>query len=409
MNRPASSPAASPDPADSWSADGAALLLAMAVLIVHASLFPFDYNSGLHAQGAVAHLLGTWTDWDRPRDLTANILLYGPLGFLAVYAQPQHRRVAARVTAAALLGVGMAMCVELTQFHEPVRVSTLGDVYADAIGATLGGTAAAMFGRRVRWLLGQDFRAHRDAALLLACFLGYRLYPYVPTESLGKFRATLVGLLHAPRLSPGDMIGAAIAWLLVAAALDALYGRRRWWLLFPLFVLLEFGGHVVVVWSVLQWTDIAGALLAGVAWAALPSGRGRDILVAVLFAGLLVAWQPDHDPAGVARYVLSWLRFGGTPWTILYFPPPIFWQRLFLYGGLIWTLRRCGLSLRHATAATCVLLAATGLALVHRPAEGFGLAELGLVLTIGGTFALLHCAARHAGPAGEPAPSSTRR
>ena len=380
---------------EGWSAGYGLVLLAVAGLIVYGSLFPFHFARPISGR-AVLHLLHSWTVWDRPGDLTANILLYLPLGFCAVQTLPPRIGVVPRILLAALLGAGMATCVELIQFHEPARFSSMGDVYANALGAALGGGIAAATGRRISWPLLPEIRARPDAALLVVLFLADRLYPYVPTESLVKYQQTLSGLLARPHVAPGAMLQLAICWLLIAAAIEAMYGRRRWYVLFPLLAVLELGSHILVLRAALQWTDVAAAALGAVLWLALPqAGRSRSALPAALFAGLFVGLQLRHPVfASAPPPGLAWLPFAGLPWSAPHLLVPALCGLAFLCGGLIWALIRCGAPIWTAIAATCALLIATGLVQVVRVGQAFSLTGIVVALAIGGVFALLRCAAK---------------
>jgi len=385
-------------PDGGWSPGHAIALLVVAALIIYASLFPFDFSRAQNSSGAVAHLLHSWADWDEPRDLVANLLLYMPLGFCAVRALPPRLASARRIPLAALLGAALAACAELVQFHEPYRVSTMGDVYADALGAAFGGIAAVAWGRRA-WPLATEAGRSPAAELLLTLFLGYRLYPYVPTESLGKYWHAMSALLFAPRLAPGGLIHLGIAWLLVAAAIEAMYGRRRWLWLFPLFALMEFAGHVLVIWQALQWTDIAAAALAAAAWLALPqSWRDKPVLLAVLLAGLLGVLQLQHAWAAVALHPVAGRPLHTRLLTELHRVVPGLCERAFLYGGLIWALCRCGVGLWTGIGATCGLLVAASLVRVVLWGAPFDFIGLAAVLAVGGVFGLLSCAGGKAQP-----------
>ena len=149
------------------------VLLVVVVFILYGSLFPFDYRERFYPGGPVAYLLSTWSDWDRRGDLLSNILLYMPFGFFATAAMPARMSGPLRAVLATIAGSLMATCIEVTQFHDATRVTSMGDVYANAIGSAVGGAAAASIAGAMRWPFVAELAAHPTASLLLVMFFGY--------------------------------------------------------------------------------------------------------------------------------------------------------------------------------------------------------------------------------------------
>src|SRR5208283_6138287 len=182
--------------------------------------------------------LSTRQDWDRGGDLLSNILLYIPFGFFSVCAFGRWA-VLPVVLAAAALATG----VELAQFHDQGRVTSMGDVYADTIGGGVGAVVAIVVGTGVRWPLLRELRDEPPAALVLLMWFGYRLYPYVPVSSVHKYTRAFAPLVAGSAVSPIDLARFVIAWTCIGAILDALYGARRVLILLPLLIAAEFVGR----------------------------------------------------------------------------------------------------------------------------------------------------------------------
>jgi hypothetical protein len=140
------------------TADCAIVLLLVTTVILFGSLFPFEYYEGSFPGGPLAYLLSTWREWDHGGDLLANILLYLPFGFLTVWALPRRLSAAVRALIATLAGTALAGGMETAQFFDVGRVTSLGDVYANGIGAGIGAVAAALW-----WPLAGKFAGDRSA------------------------------------------------------------------------------------------------------------------------------------------------------------------------------------------------------------------------------------------------------
>ena len=146
------------------TADCAIVLLLITTVILFGSLFPFEYYERSYPGGPLAYLLSTWREWNNRGDLLANILLYLPFGFLIPCALPRRLSGAARALIATLAGTALAGGMETAQFYDVGRVTSMGDVYANGIGAGIGAVAAALVGAARRWPLVGKLAADRGAA-----------------------------------------------------------------------------------------------------------------------------------------------------------------------------------------------------------------------------------------------------
>jgi VanZ family protein len=367
-----------------------AFVLACVVLIIlYGSLYPFTYRERTYPGGPVAYLLSTWQDWDHRGDLLSNILLYLPLGFFSVQALPSRLRGPAGVVLAIASGILLSAGVEITQFYDEDRITSMGDVYANTIGSAAGAVIAAIIGGRPRWPLIGELAACPRETMLLALWAGYRLYPYVPTIDLHKYWHTVRPLVDAPSLPPGDFAASTISWLFVASILHALYGPRRWLLLFPLLAGIEFAARILIVSTELKLADIAGAAAAFGIWLVLDGLPGRFAIVAVALATVIVAarlapftFEPVGRPFG-------WIPFRSLMQGSIGVAIQAFCEKFYLYGGLIWLLHRAGARLGTAIAATAALLLATSYAETHIPERSAEITDAVMALMIGGVFVLM--------------------
>jgi VanZ family protein len=373
----------------------AIVLLLVTVFIVYGSLFPFEYRQRTAPGGSLAYLLSTWRSWDRRGDLLANILLYLPFGFFGACALPSRMAALLRALLVTIAGTILACSVEIIQFHDVGRVTSMGDVYADAIGSGMGGLAAALIGRSVRWPLVRDLVADRAAALLLVMFFGYRLYPYVPVIDLHKYWHAVRSILEVQSLSADELTRYLITWLFIAVIVQSLYGFRRFLLLFPLLCGCEFLGRMVIVDQTLKPTDIIAAILAFLLWVVVARRiSGRSAMMAIAFAGMIAAQRLQPFQFSGPTHSFGWVPFGSFLRGSIGVAVQAFCEKFYEYGGLIWLLGRAGMALPIGTALTATLLLVTSYAECWLPGRSAEVTDAVMALVIGAAFGLL----RHPDP-----------
>lgn len=160
------------------------LLMAWAVLIVYASLYPFEGWRVPTGPSALSLLSLPWPTWRDRFDEAANLLGYAPFGALACVLLLRQglarlHAVALAVALAALVSYG----VELAQTLLPVRVPSLKDSAFNVLGAAAGASAVAvLYGTE----LTDRLHAHRqrwfggEAAVGLGLLLLWPLALLVP-------------------------------------------------------------------------------------------------------------------------------------------------------------------------------------------------------------------------------------
>jgi hypothetical protein len=134
---------------------------------------------------------------------------------------------------------------------------------------------------------------------------------------------------------------------------------------------------------------VAAALL----WSGLLSRvHARAKIAAVLFVALVVllAVAPFHF-SSIPR-AFEWVPFRG----FLVAPPStairVFFEKAFLYGGLIWLLARAGLSIGAATASGAILVFALRLLQVYLPARSAEITDTLLLLMLAAMMKLISLA-----------------
>lgn len=168
------------------------LALVYALLIVFASLFPFE---GWRAQGIepqvflFARLPPPYWTWF---DVNTNIAGYGPLGFLLTLALMRTGWPRAAVPAAALAGALLSLCMEFLQIYLPRRVPSNLDLLLNAAGTLLGALLALLLerlGALSRWSAFRNRWVGHDGTgvlALLALWPFALLFPAAVPFGLGQ-------------------------------------------------------------------------------------------------------------------------------------------------------------------------------------------------------------------------------
>ena len=226
-------------------------------------------------------LAATYGVRDSRADILANILLYLPFGFFAM--QSLRRRTAIwQVAAVTFAGMVLSTAMELLQFYVPGRDSSLADIGSNTLGSLLGAGAGVLLSGRLGLSALQPVRRHLSSALIVICWLGYRLFPYVPDTDLHKYWHAVRPLLVAPVLEPLSLYRHTVIWLVLALALDELCDGIWKRIAFPLLVPLLLGSRILIVDIVLSPAEVLGAVIALICWfgflARLPVRQCVDLL-----------------------------------------------------------------------------------------------------------------------------------
>ena len=347
-------------------------------VIVHGSLWPYDFRIPPGPGGPLDALLHSWPGHPSRTDIIANVLLYIPLGLFA--ASAGRGPAVVRFCLVTLAGALLSVTMELIQFYDPGRFTSLSDVITNTTGTALGAAAALMLGRsRLPGL--QRIAAEPVPALLLAAMLGYRLAPWVPSANLHKYWTAIQPLLSGPLPPPDQVFRYFALWLTASELLAALSSPHAAVFLAPMLVLFVLIGKVLVVGSVLTRPELAGAALAvGVAWPILASlRRHTPIVAAVLLASVVLqrlapfTFLPEPRPFG-------WLPFRAFLSGSALVNIASMLEKLFLYGSLLWLLARAGMRQWAAAALVAAILFATSFAERWLPGRSAEITDMVMVL-----------------------------
>jgi VanZ family protein len=364
-------------------------LIAAAIIvavILYGSLYPFTFYQPEGGVGPLKHLLQSWAETPGRGDFVANIFLYLPLGFFGSLAVAGSGRSLRRILLVTLAGGLLSTAMELVQYYIAGRVSAADDVYANLIGTVLGAIAGNFAGRDFLWLPFRDIAANRVPCLLLVLWLAYRLYPYVPTIDLHKYWDALKPVVFHPRPTGYDLFRYAAIWLTVGSLIESIGGRRRGWLLFPLFIAAVLSAKVVIIGKTLSAAEIGAAAIALAVWLLLAisvSARIRATATALLFSAYIVAERLEPFQFSAYGRAFGWIPFHSFLYGSVEVNITSFLEKAFLYGALIWLLEKSGLRSGVSTILVAVMLFAASWAETYLPGRSAEITDALMALLIG--------------------------
>lgn len=381
----------------------------MAAVILYGSFYPFDFRIPPAGIGPVATFIASIGDRPGRGDFIANILLYLPFGFFFVQSCTPNRR-RALLPVAVLCGAAMSLSVELTQYYDAGRVTAFSDFYTNCLGTLLGGLAALVVGAKFSIPFLGEVNAQPIPTLLIIAWLGYRMYPYVPTIDLHKYWNALKPIVLTPSLTGYDLFRQTSIWLTLFALIEAIIGRRRSAWLAPLFAIAVLFTKILIVSTVLRLAEPVGAALAAIIWLIvlmLPS-RWQAGMAALLLCIYVVALRLEPFDFQAVPRDFDWIPFNGLMHGSLQVDALAFLEKFFLYGSLIYLL---GTALNWRLLSTLIvvlLLFGTSMAETYLPQRSAEITDAIMALMIALIFALLPTGQAPA-PATSPGPRLSAR
>jgi VanZ family protein len=339
------------------------LAVAIALLIVWGSLYPFEFQwptpelLAYKLAHAGSHFLSH-------ADLMANFLLYMPLGLACLLAL-QGASAGRRILRATLAGSALSLSMELAQLATLHRVTSLYDWLLNSAGACVGACGMALYlklGER-RPLPG--LVAARPALVplwLLIVWFAAQFAPFGPALSWStvlsdwhasgmSWTAGLQGITRAPPglsavLSGLPALNAALPALSVAFASSWVLAECARHILRPALALPGLAALITIT--------LLGRLLLGLrplgleelgAWCAALfcvvltarwGSRSRAALTAVACVAALILQGLWPFAPGATINEFHWIPFSGSLLASRDYQPLL--DKLFLYGALLWSL-----------------------------------------------------------------------
>ena len=365
------------------------LLLLLAILVTYGSLYPFGFRAD---DASWPHFLEFITDWSirtSRGDFIANILLFGPIGFVGLLASrlDGERRVPLRLTMT--LALLLAFALQVAQLWIPGRSPEVGDALINTLGLAFGIGAARVI---LRLNLSTASRNHSNTLvvplLLALLWVGYLWFPLVPTLDLQNVKNGLKPLLIAPAIDPTRvLINAAgwIAWLLILTrsrlpglgALATCMAAAFVVAMQPLFVNNSISGNNVVGLA------IALMLLPALRHRAAIAGVAVLLMVAVLASGLypyrFSPWTNSFEWLPFVGFLRGSME--GNVASLLY--------KCYFYGSILYLIHMIGGTWRTSAVTLAIWLALIEALQIHVIGRTAELTDPLLALILGYAFSRL--------------------
>ena len=329
--------------------------MAVIAVILYGTLFPFTFHARPDLDSAFSVLADTVHATPHRVDVLANILLFLPLGFFWIHAM--RRPGLAAVALVTVFGGVFSTCIELAQLYDQGRVSSVWDICANVAGTLAGAGLGALFRGRLPIPVVTNLRRHPYIAFLLASWLGYRLFPYVPTVDLHQYWHAVRPLVVHPHIPWVDLLRHTTIWLVLALLLDDLLELResRWVLV--VFVPLLLGVRITIYDTRLSPAEAVGGVIACLVWTTLLYRLPiRFLAVAGLFFLVVVlsALEPFQFTAATRGF--GWIPFRRHLQGSVAVNVQSFLEKAFRYGSLIWLPVRAGYSLRSTVLSSTTMV-----------------------------------------------------
>jgi len=368
-----------PDP---WIYRFAALTI-IVVGVAYGSLYPFHFRDpgGL---GPLQAVLRTWNVAPGRGDLLANIVLYLPIGFFCVRLFPSSLSEPLRFALTTLFGTSLSVGVELAQYFDPGRVPSAGDVYTNAGGTALGAVAGLVFAYDIRLSLVRDIRSRPFPALLIASWLGYRLYPYVPTINLHKYVDVFRALVLNPQLGRYECFRYTVMWLTIAALLETMAKQRRSRRLLPLFAVAVVSAKIVIISQELNANELVGITAGFAIWLMIIGQpfKVRAFLIVLPLLAYITLWRLEPFQFDSVARPFGWLPFYSLLNGSLEVNTESYLEKVFYYGSTIWFMGEAGLPILAAGVVTGGVLFATSIAEIYLPMRSAEVTDAVIALVV---------------------------
>lgn len=310
------------------------LWLAFIAVATFGSLYPFDFDIAGPEGGTLDALMDSACAPLSRGDVVGNFVLFLPIGLTGMLA------LNGRFARTLAVSLGLALVLQLFQLYLPSRDASLLDVIWNGGGATAGASLAAFVKRESTPFAAQLGGASYVPLALIACWLAYRLVPFVPSLDFQLIKDSLKPLAYGT-LDPVGCVRDAAGWVVIAYLLRLALNGGRLDKPLPLLMTAIFGLEVLIVSNAVDRADVLGAFMAIVLWFGLLRRLRRpEGPVILLLAGTLAlsglapfTTRPEAAP-------FQWMPFQGFLGGSMYVNAQTALEKTFLYGSLVFVIRR---------------------------------------------------------------------
>lgn len=308
-------------------------------LVTYGSLYPFHFSIPASHSASWATLFHNVSLWSSRMDVLGNLLLFVPFGFVGALSIAVNKSLATRITLVSLIGLAVALPLQIAQIYVPERSPALSDVLWNMIGSIAGIVA----GLNVR-LSSQHLRPGTALPLgLIALWLAAELLPFVPSLDVQSIRNNLKGVLQ-PKIAYDQLLFHTAGMLMAGRALAAVVGDARALRWLFLLASVVVAGKVFVVTLTLSISTLAGLAIGVITWWWIGywrEPRRGTMVMLFLFAtyayGALAPFEfrSDSEP-------FSLLPFAGLLRGSMLANIQTLTANLCLYAGVLWIISTMG-------------------------------------------------------------------
>ncbi|WP_405240418.1 VanZ family protein [Lentisalinibacter orientalis] len=318
--------------------------LAVLAVVAFVSIYPLDFRWTAPGAEALRAFLATCCVMTSRGDILGNFVLFLPVGFAGMLAQPQHRERRYQFCAVLTVSIIFALILQVAQFYLPSRDQSLQDVIWNTVGTFAGAALAPLAAAISR----HPSAAARQAALiptvLFGAWLAYRLFPFVPSIDLQLWKDSLKPLITLD-LRFANVMRDLTAWAIAGYLLSRIHEAAR----LDRFLLAAgigvLGLEVTIVANSVSASNVLGLLLGATLWLAfLRRQRAPEawLLAALTLSILISGLTPFQFLFIPAEF--GWVPFQGFLGGSMYVNTQSALEKLFLYASFAYLARQLHLS-----------------------------------------------------------------
>ncbi len=321
------------------------LWVASIIVATLESIYPFNFQAVELDSATIGAFLQSCCKMPGRGDVLGNVILFVPIGFTGMIAARPGSPGSRRFFLVCAIAAFVAFALQTMQFFLPSRDENLQDVLWNLVGAASGAASA----RLVTVFSTPTEVSKSDISLvplvLVGTWLIYRLIPFVPSIDLQLFKDSLRPVFEF-HLAPENIIHDTSAWLVIAYLLRIARRGVRLDARLPLLMFTVFCLEVLIVDNLINFSNLAGAMLALLLWRGRLSyvRRQEGVLVVLLISTIAVTGLAPFE-FGANSAPFNWLPFSGFLSGSMYLNTQSAVEKVFLYGSLVYLLWRTEVSI----------------------------------------------------------------
>ena len=278
----------------------------VSALAAYGSLYPFRFVDPASFERALYAMFKEASWWTSRGDVAGNVLLFVPMGITIVAAMGMAKLAFLRLAFHFLCAILFALALQVLQIYFPPRSAALSDVIWNATGTAIG-IAVGYFIRAhlAKWSARGDRLVHLTI-LVIALWVGWRLWPFVPTIDSQNMKDAIKPLLVWPPLNVWSFAAAASGVALLAGVMPAFRHPKT---ILVAIALASLCVRPVLLGQVITIGLVAGTLLgalAGLAVVRIGIARaGPYLIAAIILWSSLDAIRPFEfsDQIGAMHWI----------------------------------------------------------------------------------------------------------